>query len=94
MAARNVYRGRVISLLAHCYGPPTVRFHELPAVAREDIVLPDGLPERLERHTIGSSRHREPSSRPARRPCWSSCTGAAWSCGWTAWTGWSRGPRA
>jgi hypothetical protein len=59
MAARNVYRGRVISLLAHCYGPPSVRFHELPAVAREDIVLPDGLLERLERHTIAFSRHRE-----------------------------------
>ncbi|HEX8134704.1 MAG TPA: ATP-binding protein, partial [Actinomycetes bacterium] len=59
MAARNVYRGRVISLLAHRYGPPTVRFHELAAVAREDIVLPDGLLERLERHTIGFSHHRE-----------------------------------
>jgi ATP-dependent 26S proteasome regulatory subunit len=28
-------------------------------VAREDIVLPDGLLERLERHTIGFSQHRE-----------------------------------
>jgi hypothetical protein len=59
MAERNVYRGRVISLLAHRYGPPSVRFHELPVVVREDIVLPDGLLERLERHTIGFSRHRE-----------------------------------
>jgi hypothetical protein len=59
MAERNVYRGRVISLLAHRYGPPSVRFHELPMVVREDIVLPDGLLERLERHTVGFSRHRE-----------------------------------
>jgi cell division protease FtsH len=59
MAERNVYRGRVISLLAHRYGPPSVRFHELPVVAREDIVLPEGLLERLERHTVGFSRHRE-----------------------------------
>jgi hypothetical protein len=48
-----------VSLLAHRYGPPSVRFHELPMVVREDIVLPDGLLERLERHTVGFSRHRE-----------------------------------
>jgi ribosomal protein S18 acetylase RimI-like enzyme len=59
MAERNVYRGRVISLLAHRYGPPSVRFHELPPVGRDDIVLPEGLLERLERHTLEFSRHRE-----------------------------------
>jgi hypothetical protein len=36
-----------------------VRFHALPAVAREDIVVADGVLERVERHTIGFAHHRE-----------------------------------
>jgi hypothetical protein len=59
MRARSVYRGRVISLVAEQYGPPSVRFHALPAVARQDIVLADGVLERVERHTIGFAAHRE-----------------------------------
>jgi ATPase family associated with various cellular activities (AAA) len=59
MRARSVYRGRVISLAAEQFGPPSVRFHTLPAVARDDIVLADGVLERVERHTIGFARHRE-----------------------------------
>ena len=53
MRARNVYRGRVVSLSVK---PPMmtldVRFHHLPAVDREAIVLPAGLLERIERQTI------------------------------------------
>jgi hypothetical protein len=59
MRAQSVYRGRVISLAAEPYGPPSVRFHTLPAVAREDIVVADGVLERIERHTIEFARHRE-----------------------------------
>ena len=78
MAARNVYRGRVISLLAHRYGPPTVRFHELAAVAREDIVLPDGLLERLEPALVSRPGRVDlaveiPSTRP--------CTSWSWAAG-------------
>jgi cell division protease FtsH len=49
----------VISLAAEQYGPPSVRFHALPAVAREDIVVADGVLERVERHTIGFARQRD-----------------------------------
>jgi ATP-dependent 26S proteasome regulatory subunit len=59
MRARSVYRGRVISLVAEQYGPPRVRFHTLPEVAREDIVLPDGVLERVELHTIRFAAHRD-----------------------------------
>jgi ATPase family associated with various cellular activities (AAA) len=58
MQAGNVYRGRVISLEAAPYGPPSVRFHALPAVARQDIVVGGGVLERVERHTIGFAEHR------------------------------------
>jgi hypothetical protein len=56
---RNVYRGRVISLERQQWGPPKVRFHDLPAVDRAAIVLPDGVLERVEKQTIGFARHAD-----------------------------------
>jgi ATPase family associated with various cellular activities (AAA) len=56
---RNVFRGRVISLERRQFGPPKVRFHELPSIKREQIVLPEGVLERVERHTVGFAGHAE-----------------------------------
>ncbi len=58
MRTRNVYRGQVVSL-EHGHESLTVNFHRLRPIAREDIVLPDGILERIERQTIGFSRHRD-----------------------------------
>jgi hypothetical protein len=55
MARLNVYRGHVISLSPGQFGPgpqTLIAFHTLPAVAREDVILPDGVLERVERQTI------------------------------------------
>ena len=62
MAERNVYRGRVLELRSrHFHGehgaPLTVR--SLPDVARERIVLPDGVLEAVERQAFGIARHAE-----------------------------------
>jgi len=63
MREHNVFRGRVVSLGAAYEGGPFakvgVTFHELPTVTREQVVLPDGLLDRIERHTIGFARHRD-----------------------------------
>src|SRR5947207_1686364 len=56
---RNVYRGRVISLEQEQYGSVAVRFHELHDVERDQIILPEGVLERVESHTIGFARHVE-----------------------------------
>jgi hypothetical protein len=56
---RNVYRGRVVSLERPDFGPLRVRFHELPVIARERIVLPEGVLERVERQTIGFALHAD-----------------------------------
>lgn len=56
---RNIYRGRVVSLSAAPGGPLQVAFHDLPAVAREDIVLPAGTLERVERETIRFGQVRD-----------------------------------
>jgi hypothetical protein len=55
MARLNVYRGHVISLSPGQFGPglqSLIAFHTLPSLAREDVILPDGVLERVERHTI------------------------------------------
>jgi ATP-dependent 26S proteasome regulatory subunit len=62
MAERNVYRGRVLELRPrHFHGergaPLTVR--SLPDVARERIVLPEGVLEAIERQAFGIARHAE-----------------------------------
>ena len=60
MHERNVYRGHVVSLaMARPFGSQKVGFHALPVIARDDIVLADGVLERVERHTIGFAAHRD-----------------------------------
>ena len=59
----NVYRGQVISFGGEVFGPmgrgTLLSFRPRPALAREQLVLPDGLLEGVERQIIGVARHRE-----------------------------------
>jgi SpoVK/Ycf46/Vps4 family AAA+-type ATPase len=51
----NVYRNHVLSIQqgeGHRSGLQ-IKFHTLPQVKREDIILPEGLLNRIERNTIG-----------------------------------------
>ena len=62
MRERNVYRGRVLELRGRYFhedegAPMTVR--TLPRIAREQIVLPEGVLERIERHAFGVAEHAE-----------------------------------
>ena len=62
MDARNVYRGRILELASRYFhdderAPLTVR--TLPEISREQIVLPDGVLERVERQAFGIARHAE-----------------------------------
>lgn len=59
MRERSVYRGRVISLSQEPYEPLKVELRSLPEVRRDGIILPEGLLERIERHSIAFSRHSE-----------------------------------
>jgi hypothetical protein len=55
MTQLNVYRGHVISLAPGQFGPgpqKLIAFHTLPDIAREDVILPEGVLERVERETI------------------------------------------
>jgi hypothetical protein len=56
---RNVYRGHVLSLTQNEMGALQVQFHSLPKIARGNIILPEGLLDRIERQTIHFSRHSD-----------------------------------
>jgi hypothetical protein len=59
MRKRNVYRGHVVSLFVNNSRDLQVAFHRLPKIAREHIILPSGLLERIERQSVGFSKHAE-----------------------------------
>ncbi|HUA43934.1 MAG TPA: AAA family ATPase [Solirubrobacteraceae bacterium] len=59
MRERNVYRGQVISLHGGEQGKVSVQFHAPPPITREAVVLPTGIIERLERHTIGVASYAD-----------------------------------
>jgi hypothetical protein len=59
MRARNVYRSHVISLAGGGHSPIEVKFHRLTPITRNDIILPEGVLDRIERQTIGFSRVRD-----------------------------------
>ena len=58
MVEHNVYRGRVLELTGD-EGELNVAVRSLPQVPRERIVLPPGVLERVERHTLGVARHAQ-----------------------------------
>jgi hypothetical protein len=55
----QAFRGKVLSVEQNCYGGTAVRFHKLPDVRRESLILPDALLARIERQAMGLSRHAD-----------------------------------
>ena len=59
MTELNVYRGRILALSGSPFGGLGVEVRRLPPVLREQIVFPDGVLERIERHTKTVAEHAE-----------------------------------
>jgi hypothetical protein len=59
MRERNVYRGRVLSLYVDESRALRVAFHAVGTVDRSEIIVPEGLLERVERQTLRFSAHAE-----------------------------------
>src|SRR5207249_2395174 len=55
----KAYRGHVLSLEKDCYGNINISHHALPAIGRDDVILPEALLRRIERHTLSFSKHAE-----------------------------------
>jgi len=59
MDTLNVYRGQILTLRHSRQGNLALSVAALPAVRRDQIVLPAGVLERIERHTIGFAERVE-----------------------------------
>ncbi|WP_298455802.1 ATP-binding protein [uncultured Cellulomonas sp.] len=55
----NVYRGKLLELAGAELGGGAVGFPVLPSTAREDVVLPEAVLHRVERHTLHVAAQRE-----------------------------------
>ena len=57
MRKRSIYRGQVVSIGLDELHSMQVKFHRLDKIERQNIILPKGLLGRIERQTIGFSKH-------------------------------------
>lgn len=55
----RAYRGHVLSLEFDCHRNVTIDYHVLPTIRREEVILPESLMQRIERHTLIFSKHSE-----------------------------------
>lgn len=55
----NVYRGHVLDVSMNPMGGVVLAFGDVPVIARDDVVLPEPVLARVERHALGVSRHRD-----------------------------------
>jgi cell division protease FtsH len=62
----RAFRGQVLSLEFDCYRQLEIKFHALPKIKRDEVILPPEVIERVERVTIRFSQHAE-RLRAARR---------------------------
>jgi ATP-dependent 26S proteasome regulatory subunit len=59
MGENDVFRRQVITIEVDRRGTTRVAFLERPTMERDELVLPDGLLERVERHVVAPTEHRE-----------------------------------
>jgi hypothetical protein len=55
----NVYRGHLIDVVPTPMGGVALEFGEVPGTARDDVVLPEAVLTRVERHALGVAAHRD-----------------------------------
>ena len=53
----SIYRAKVISIQMKGYEGPFVKFHTVPAIPRDQLILPGPILDLLDRHTSGFSAH-------------------------------------
>ena len=55
----NVYRGHVLDVSISPMGGVSLTFGDVPRTARADVILPEVVLSRVERHALGVSAHRD-----------------------------------
>jgi cell division protease FtsH len=61
MVRHNVFRGQVVSFESHEFGHGVgpLRFHTRPTVGRDDVVLPGGVLDAVDRQIVSVASHRD-----------------------------------
>ncbi|MGY1680990.1 AAA family ATPase [Geodermatophilus sp. SYSU D01176] len=54
----NVYRGQLLEVTQTPMGQVSLEFLAVPATGRDDVVLPEPVLDRIERHALGVAEHR------------------------------------
>jgi len=55
----NVYRGQLLEVVGLPHGGFDLRFMHIGITKREDVILPDPVLSRIERHSLGVAAHRD-----------------------------------
>jgi hypothetical protein len=55
----KAFRGHVLSLQQDCRGGLQIHFHRIPPIGRDELILPESLLRRVERHTLSFNRNAE-----------------------------------
>ena len=55
----KAFRGGVISMAGDCYRGFALKFHQLPGIQREEVILPEEVLQCIERHTVDFSRQAQ-----------------------------------
>jgi ATP-dependent 26S proteasome regulatory subunit len=65
MQRHSILKGQVISLVMGEYGPSAagVTFHARPDLAASEVILPDGLLQKVSDHALGIAEHRDTLNR-------------------------------
>ncbi len=58
-SALNVYRGQVLDVSVTQMGGVALTFGSIPRTTRDDVVLPEAVLARVERHALGIAEHRD-----------------------------------
>jgi hypothetical protein len=61
MGKRSIYRGKILSLEPgdNPMAGVRVKFHSLPKITRDKIILPEGLLKRIERQSVDTTKYRD-----------------------------------
>jgi hypothetical protein len=59
MDESDVFRGQVLSVKVDPRSGSTLEFVERPDLPRDELILPDGVLDVIERHIVGPTRHRD-----------------------------------
>ncbi|MBX7103754.1 MAG: AAA family ATPase [Gemmataceae bacterium] len=55
----KAFRGHALSIVQDCQGSLSIQFHKLPKISRAELILPEPILTRVERHTTSFNRHAD-----------------------------------